>query len=207
MEWLIKGILLGISIGLLVGPLFFALIQAGMEYGFRKGFLFAAGIWISDFILLMLTYFIFKNIPLPTNTDDISPILIVICAAAFILIGLNIMLSPTKKMDHQYLPTSKLWTVLVTKGFIVNTMNPSAFLIWMSVATIANKITLKPSGAEILMFYLSIGITIIGLDLLKIFLGKKIALKFKDGILSKFKYVSGVFFIINGLYLVYVAIF
>ena len=194
MEWLIKGVLLGISIGLLVGPLFFALIQAGMEYGFRKGFLFAAGIWISDFILLMLTYFIFKNIPLPTNTDDISPILIVICAAAFILIGLNIMLSPTKKMDHQYLPTSKLWTVLVTKGFIVNTMNPSA-------------LTLKPSGAEILMFYLSIGITIIGLDLLKIFLGKKIALKFEDGILSKFKYVSGFFFVINGLYLVYIAIF
>ena len=52
MDIICQGILAGLWINILVGPIFFGLIQLAAERGARAGLIYAAGIWLSDILLV-----------------------------------------------------------------------------------------------------------------------------------------------------------
>ena len=54
---LLEGILLGPTLSLMIGPLFFAIVQAALSGGIRAGIAVAVGLWTSDLLFVLRTYF------------------------------------------------------------------------------------------------------------------------------------------------------
>ncbi len=53
---IVEGIGLGITLAILTGPAFFALLQTSIRNGYRSGIAFAIGVFISDTVLILLSY-------------------------------------------------------------------------------------------------------------------------------------------------------
>ncbi|MEP7197600.1 MAG: LysE family transporter [Saprospiraceae bacterium] len=202
MDWFLKGCLLGISIGLLIGPLFFALIHSAMQLGIKKAIVLALGTWISDFSLLLVSYFLMSKMVLPKNTSELQPIVIIICSAFFILAGLFTFLNKTSQNADQEVSVKflDLWHLFL-KGFLINTLNPAAIFIWIGLATMIRNLNTGFEEIATVLFYLGVVSMIISLDVAKIYLGKFISGKLKLGVIEKIKWVSGSAFIISGLLL------
>lgn len=198
-----KGCLLGLSIGLLIGPLFFALIQSGIQLGMRKSLVFAFGTWVSDFILLLTTYFLMREVVLPKSTNELAPHILILCSIALILAGAFIILmkntvKETKTVDFKM---TDHWHLLL-KGLFINTLNPAAFFIWIGLATVIRNLNPQNDQYIPLFFYFGVVGIIIFLDILKIYLGKLISGKIKSGLIDKVKWISGSAFILSGIVLI-----
>jgi threonine/homoserine/homoserine lactone efflux protein len=57
MQSLLEGISMGLLLSVMVGPVFFTLITGSMEHGFRYALVLAFGIFISDSLYALLTYY------------------------------------------------------------------------------------------------------------------------------------------------------
>ena len=54
---LIKGLFLGILLAISVGPVIFAIIKQSINYGHKAGYVFVAGVSLSDITLLVVCNF------------------------------------------------------------------------------------------------------------------------------------------------------
>ncbi len=200
MQFVTDGFLLGLTLSILLGPLFLALTQTGLKQGFRAGFSVALGIWISDFIIIFLSWYFVHQIGQWLNNPKFYNYLGF--AGVIILLGMG-MISLTKKptlLTERKPITSKSIIKNISKGFSVNTFNPFTFVFWFGIMT-TYMLTKNTKNHELFLLCSAIMVTIMTTDLLKVGLAKYISQKLNSTILDKINKTSGVLFIIFAIVL------
>jgi threonine/homoserine/homoserine lactone efflux protein len=137
LEAIVKGIGLGLLLVLSVGPVIFTIIKQSINNGYKGGFSFVAGVWISDLVLVLLSNFfseMVKDLLEFKNT-------IAYVGSSF-LAGMGIYYIFFKKVTLQAGEAELLRTFTKTdfsrialSGFLINTLNPSVLIFWLVNAT------------------------------------------------------------------------
>ena len=193
MEAIVKGILSGLGYGLLIGPLFFLSVRVILSQGFRHGIALIAGAFTSDCILVATSWWgagkleSISNDPLFQNWIGLF--------SGLLLLGFGISaLWPGKKprsMEAKAVlpPSKRRFTYL--QGLVLNSSNPSNWLFWLSIATVA-KSQADPGNDEYARIFMSAAlITLFTTDIVKAYLAHKIGSKLKPGMTEKIVRMAG----------------
>jgi threonine/homoserine/homoserine lactone efflux protein len=133
---IIKGFLMGLLLVISVGPVIFTIIKQSINNGKEGGFSFVAGVWVSDFIWVILSNTFSEFV---TGMLDFKQPIGIAGSAILISMGIfylffkkvnvhpeDISLPPLQASDH---------AKLALQGFIINTFNPGVMGFWLTSAT------------------------------------------------------------------------
>src|SRR5690606_2046297 len=153
-----NGILFGLLLTIFIGPVFFALIQTSIERGFYAGVFMAIGIALSDTIYVSISYFGISQL---VSTESVN--LWLGLAGGFIMIGFGVasLLKPVRAPEFQGVKVQGKIRLLreTFKGFLLNGINPSVFLFWIGIATMAT-VNNNYSNADAITFFAAIIVTV-----------------------------------------------
>ncbi len=136
LEAILKGLAMGLLLVISVGPVIFTIIKQSINNGKEGGFSFVIGVWVSDFLLVVLSN-VFSEL-VTRMLDFKKPIGI---AGSLFLIGMGVFylffkkvslhpedvsLPPLKASDH---------AKIAIQGFLLNTLNPAVIAFWLTAAT------------------------------------------------------------------------
>lgn len=170
---LLEGISMGLLLSVIVGPVFFTLITNSMEYGFRYASMLAFGIFCSDTLYVILTYF---GVSFLANSPYFQ--LILGYVGGLILLGFGISSLLKKRMirpNSGGLPILKAKKrTAFAKGFSINGINPFVMLFWISIASL---VSLKTDwkSFQVFNYYSGILLTVFVIDLGKSFIAKQLS--------------------------------
>ncbi|MEY4134380.1 MAG: hypothetical protein RL386_730 [Bacteroidota bacterium] len=173
-----EGIKIGVVLTLMIGPLFFTLVQTGIEEGFKAGAIVGAGIWVSDFLFILLVYggmsFVAKHL------HGLNIFMGVGGSALLASFGLVQLVTSPKRAFLQDAEgricsgsRSSSRFSLWMKGFLINTVNPFTLFFWLGLMGAVAVREVSSPGDAVAFFSGILSIIIIG-DLAKVLLAKKI---------------------------------
>lgn len=188
------------------GPAFFTLIQTSLERGFRPAFRLAFGIFLSDSLLVAISFLGASRL---FSDPAASKIIGVVGGIILVLIGIytfrkKVQLQKVMENHGEEIRMPSHWKDFF-KGFFTNMANPATWIFWfVSVGTISAKYTTEAGEVVhfrvILFFLMTLG-TVFAMDTLKSFVAHRIK-KFINartvGIVNK---VVGVLLVLFGIYL------
>jgi threonine/homoserine/homoserine lactone efflux protein len=186
-ETILAGILMGVTLAVTVGPSFFGMITLSIAKGRSNGFKFAAGVNLSDlFIVVGLTL---ASKPMIEVVQYKTTLLY---SALFLLIyGIGSLFFVSKKKQQNSIKNPFI------NGLVINTSNPSVYLIWIGFSAIC------PDKLLMIYYLFTILLVNFSIDILKV----AIAARMKDFIspnLKKYsKYILSITFIVTGSILFY----
>lgn len=178
-EAILKGFAMGLLLALSVGPVIFTVIKHSINNGKAGGFSFVAGVWISDFLLVVLSNAFSEMV---TRLMDFKMVIGVAGSAFLIGMGLfylflkkvhihpeDVALPPMKSSDH---------AKMALQGFLLNTLNPAVMAFWLTAAT---AIAITHSVRDRIIIFATALIMNMGADVIKVTLAgrlrKKMTLK------------------------------
>lgn len=168
-----EGVAMGLLLSVIVGPVFFTLIASSMQHGFRYAAVLALGIFASDSLYSIMTYF---GVSFLANAAWFEEVLGY--AGGLILVGFGISSLMKRQEDsaadgRQDPPLGRKRNAFA-KGFGINGINPFVLLFWISIASL---LSLKDAWSEgqIFVYYFGILVTVLGTDLLKAFVAKQLS--------------------------------
>ena len=126
----INGIFYSFGFLLALGPAFFYLLSLSITKGFRSGAMFAAGIVVSDLVIMAVIYFgfgkYFDNENFKAGFSLIGGVILVLMGVKF-LIEKDLNIERGEDLVEESLVGHSL------KGFLMNISNPFAFIIWLTI--------------------------------------------------------------------------
>ena len=133
-EPILKGLLLGLILSISIGPVIFAILKQSLTNGHKAGYIFVAGVSISDIVLLFICNFFTSFFVMALSHKA----LIAMLGAGFLLI-LSLYTLFFKKIKfkegaldkEKLLSKTDLFKIFIS-GFFMNTLNPSVFLFWFA---------------------------------------------------------------------------
>ncbi|MCB0568959.1 MAG: LysE family transporter [Phaeodactylibacter sp.] len=177
MNLIFDGVKLGLILAILVGPIFFALIQAGVEQGARAGSMVGLGIWASDVLFILGSYFGISWVSKAVEGPHFALYLGIGGSITLVFFGLaTLITAPRTGHNPQWAKSairSSSYISLWLKGFLINTVNPFTFFFWIGVTT-TMVMDGGLDGGEASLFFGGILSTIIITDLTKVILAKRI---------------------------------
>ncbi len=205
-EAILKGFGLGLILALSVGPVIFTILKQSINNGYRGGFSFVAGVWVSDIFLVVLS-----NTFSQLVTDALEFRSTIGYVGSIFLIGMGIYFVFFKKVkmsgeDGSMTPTfsrSDFMKVFLS-GFFINTLNPSVILFWLVNATAfaAN----HSLWQRVLIFSVCLGLNMIA-DIIKVLMAGKIRQKLNAQNISVINKISGTILMLFGAALIYGLLF
>ncbi len=201
MQYILEGALFGLTLSILLGPIFIALTQSSIEKGYKAGLSVGAGIWVSDFLFIALTYEFVHRITHIVNGEYFQLSMGIIGGIVLISFGIYSLFSKLKELSPTEISGAKSYLGFFMKGFLVNTINPFTFIFWISVITtyvLARKVT----GWDSIAFLGSILAVIIITDSLKVFLAQLLRKRLKSIHLLWINRVAGAALTIFGILLI-----
>ena len=204
-EAIIKGLAMGLLLALSVGPVIFTVIKHSINNGKAGGFSFVVGVWISDFILIVLSNAFSE---LVTRVMDYKMEIGMVGSAFLIGMGLfylflkkvhlhpdNIALPPMKSSDH---------AKIALQGFLLNSLNPAVMAFWLTAAT-AIAITHTPTE-RLIIFSTALALNIAA-DIFKVKLAGKLRKKLTLKNVRLINKISGLILLIFGTVLLLGVVF
>lgn len=201
LEAVLKGLAMGLLLALSVGPVIFTIVKHSISNGRAGGFSFVIGVWISDFLLIVLSNAFSQ---LVTTLLDFRMV-IGVTGSAF-LIGMGIFylflkkihfhpedmdLPPLKKSDH---------AKISLQGFLLNTLNPAVMIFWLTASTaIAITHTIRD---RIIIFSTALLVNM-GADVFKVILAGKVRKKLTLKNIRLINKISGLILLIFGAVLLF----
>lgn len=187
---LLEGIGFGIGLAFLIGPVFFTLIQISIDKGERIGATLAFGIVCSDFLIMLITYLFLEGL---RSLAYFDAVLAVLGGAALIVIGIGMVFKKARieQVEDSDIAKKDFYKAF-TKGFLLNTLNPFAFVFW---AGISSMLSLR-DGFKAMhewVFLIGLLLSVFCTDLLKVYMSKKIKRLLKPQALLWINRLSGVF--------------
>lgn len=169
MDVLIKGILAGLAYALLLGPLFFMSLKITLSQGLRNGFSLIAGAFLSDFSLVLLSWWGASRLETVTSQTAFQTTFGLAGAVLLFGFGLHAVVSNRKQKEggKSMEKTKKRYAAI--QGFTINILNPSNWLFWLSMATAARAGSEAPR-----LFLFSALLTVFLSDISKILLARRL---------------------------------
>ncbi|MGK7388921.1 MAG: LysE family translocator [Candidatus Cyclobacteriaceae bacterium M2_1C_046] len=192
---ILKGILFGLVLAMLIGPVFFMLIQTSIEKGFMPGFLVAVGISLSDTLYILISYFGLTNLLAEETMEKYLGL-----AGGVILVGFGIFsfFKSRKKREIKLNVQQKGFKRHIIKGFMVNGLNPMVLFFWIGAISLAT-IEYELKGSYILIFFISIILTVFITDLIKVYLAHKLRTFVTPRFIKILNIITGVVMVTFGI--------
>lgn len=197
---LFKGIQLGLvlSVTFSLGPVFFSLLQTGLQRGFRSGALMAAGISISD-----LSYAFICQLGLSQLVHNHKSAIALVGGIIAVVFGIATMRKKTSVAAlATAAPPPRGTFRYVSKGFLLNSVNPSVVLFWIGMASVASS-QIKNNHAEAYVFLFGIIAALFSTDLLKLHFARRLKNHLNSRVLDWVNRVVGIALVLFGGWLVY----
>lgn len=199
-EAILKGVAMGLLLVISVGPVVFTVIKQSINNGKAGGFSFVAGVWISDFILIILSN-LFSE--LVTMILDFKMQIGITGSAFLIAMGLYYIFFkkvhihpeeitiPLKGSDH---------VRIAIQGFLLNTLNPAVIAFWLTTAT---AIAVSHSIRDRIIIFATALLFNITADILKVKLAGKLRKKLTIKNIRLVNKISGSVLLIFGTVLLF----
>lgn len=205
MNAIFEGAALGLSLAFIFGfgPAFFALIQTALNRGFWKSVLLAFGIFINDFMVVVLA--LLGSVSLIKGSENYK-LLGIIGGSLLIIFGI---VTFKRKQVTQNRKEERVngnhAIVYIGKGFLLNLANPFVWLFWLTVAVSATA-TYKADTYSLTLFFATALGTIFITDILKVFTASRLKHLLTDKFLILINKIAGASLIIFGIFLIIRAI-
>jgi threonine/homoserine/homoserine lactone efflux protein len=201
---MIQDILMAIPLGLLlsflIGPVFFIILETAATKGFRAAIVFDLGVVTAD--LLFIAIAIFSSYRLINSIKD-EPALYIFGGLIMVTYGL-ISFIKLKKATRMINESTELefikndYKSLYFKGFILNFINVGVLGFWLLIALTFGPI-LELKTSRLVVFFTSVIVTYLLVDLVKMFLAKKLKNKMTPLNILKIKKLTSILLIVFGL--------
>ena len=193
MEIIQNGVIFGILISFMLGPAFFILMETSIKKGFKAAIFLDIGILLSDAIYLLAAFFVAEKINLWLTTNSFVKY---IAGSIFILLGavsvykniINIKsnTSTINKVKEIETDTSKKIIYpfqLLIKGLGLHAINPGVLIFWIAASTYATN-ELKLGDFQLLSFFGITLLTMLIVDVFKIYFSSRLKEKLDNKVLS-----------------------
>jgi threonine/homoserine/homoserine lactone efflux protein len=204
-EAILKGLAMGLLLVISVGPVIFTVIKQSINNGRAGGFSFVIGVWISDFLLVVLSN-LFSE--LVTTLLDFK-VQIGIAGSAFLIsMGLyyiffkkvhfhpeDLALPPLKSSDH---------AKIALQGFLLNTLNPAVMAFWLTAAT---AIAVSHSIRDRIIIFATALILNMSADIVKVSVAGKLSKKLTIKNIRLINKISGLILVTFGTVLLFGVLF
>jgi len=195
-----QGIILGLTLSALLGPALFTLLQTSIHRGLKAGIFLAFGIFLSDVSVVYLA--LLGALQLINQKNNY---MIVGVIGGSILIGFGIYtflhkihIDDDNKGIEVRVPGPLTY---VLKGFFLNIMNPFVWFFWIS-AMVGVSATLGGDKYRIMTFFIGTLVTVLGADILKVFIAHRIKDHLNVKILVLVNHLVGIFLVVFGIFLI-----
>lgn len=185
---ILEGLELGLLLSMMIGPVFFALVTTSMDQGFKQAAILAFGVFLSDLVYVLVTYFGIQALTFIPNVE-----LYLGFFGGLLLIGFGISFfrkkiteSPSNSSQSRAFQGKALM-----QGFGINGINPFVMLFWLSIASL---VSIKSNWgiSDRVLFYAALLFTVFGIDLAKAFLAGKLAHLMSPRVRKALQVVAGV---------------
>lgn len=201
---MIQDILMAIPLGILlcfmIGPVFFILLETAATKGFRAALVFDFGVVTADFIFIAIAYF--SSYRLINSIKD-EPALYIFGGLIMVTYGVIsfIKLKRAAKLQEEVIELEiikKNYRSLYFKGFLLNFINVGVLGFWLLIfITFGPQLQLKTS--RLALFFASVILTYLMVDLIKIVLAKKLKNKMTASNILKIKKLTSILLVIFGI--------
>jgi len=200
---ILSGIPLGLFLAFMVGPAFFILLETAAIKGFKAAFAFDIGVILADIVFIFTAYFSTNQL-LRSIKDD--PGLFIFGGGVLTIYGL---IAYIKAKNATYTNADfevqklkrKDYLGIVAKGFLLNFINIGVLGFWLGLLIIFGP-SLEMEASRLVIFFTSIIVTYLLVDVLKILLAKKLNNKLTPRRITLFKKGISFLLIIFGLILI-----
>lgn len=205
LQAIIAGFLLGCGLALITGPIFFALIQTSMSFGRLKAQVLGSGIWFSDILFAILLLYFSQYIEREISWDHPWIRMLSLLGGGVILsVGVHQLAQRFRSYRQKKLELSGKYLFLFSKGFAINTFNPFTLFFWIGLIT-GSKLGVDYSDNELLALVITLLVTIIVGDNLKIFFAERLGRAIRNKWKERLEFFTGLMFLSFGIYLVYLS--
>lgn len=206
MNALYEGILLGLTLAFVFGfgPAFFALIQTAVHRGFWSGILLAFGIFLNDLIIVILGLLGSVNVIRGSENYELMGII-----GGAVLIVFGIVTFSRNKVNRDSDENSNgnpNALVFITKGFLLNLLNPFVWIFWLTVIVSATATYKANTNSLILFFSGTLGVVFLS-DIFKVFMASKLTTILNDKFLVTINKIAGIALMLFGIFLILRAVF
>jgi threonine/homoserine/homoserine lactone efflux protein len=200
---ILSGIPLGFFLAFMVGPAFFILLETAAIRGFRAAFAFDAGVIIADIVFIFIAYFSTNQL-LRSIKDD--PALFIFGGGILTIYGLIAYIKTRKttytKADFEVQKLKRKDIIgIIGKGFLLNFINIGVLGFWLGLIIIFGP-TMEMEGSRLIVFFTTIILTYLVVDVFKILLAKKLNKKLTPRRIALFKKGISFLLIIFGIILI-----
>lgn len=173
---ILAAIPLGFFLAFLLGPVFFVLLETAAIKGFRAAFFFDLGVILADIIFLLIAYLSTSKL-LKSLKDD--PALYIFGGVILATYGMMTFIQTRKiiPIENETSEFRKLsrndYLGLAAKGFLLNFINIGVLGFWLGLIIVFGP-TLEMDSNRMVLFFTTILVTYLILDIFKILLAKKL---------------------------------
>ena len=131
---ILKGLLLGLILSISIGPVIFAILKQSLTNGHKAGYLFVAGVSISDISLLFICNFFTSFFTLALAHKAFIALLgagFLLVMSVYTLFFKKIVFEGGEDSKEKLMSKKDLVSTFLS-GFFMNTLNPSVFLFWFA---------------------------------------------------------------------------
>lgn len=200
---LIKGLVLGVFLAISVGPVIFAILKQSINNGHKAGYIFVAGISVSDICIVLVCNLFTSlfNLALSHKTA------IAIAGSIFLVsLGVYTLFFKKVKTDEDNKIVNKTFrkrdlAAIFASGFLINILNPGVFLFWFAWTTaiiVDSQTTAHPVEYRSIVFITCL-LFVLLTDIAKVALASRLRSKLTPDILRIINKISGLILIGFGI--------
>jgi threonine/homoserine/homoserine lactone efflux protein len=200
---ILTGLPWGIFLSFMIGPVFFILIETSITKGFRAALAFDFGVVFGDIFFIGIAYL--GSYRLISNLKD-KPALFIFGGILMLSYGIISFVKLNKEETIKYEAIDKeiikknYWN-LFAKGFFLNIINIGVLGFWLAIIfSVGPK--LKMQTPRMITFFISVILTYLIMDCLKILLAKQLKSKLTPVNILKIKKGISIVLIIFGVALI-----
>lgn len=195
-----QGFVFGIALAFSLGPSFFGLIQTSLKRGYHSGIAMAIGIFISDFIYLLLAWF-----GLSAWLMDEKYAIPVGITGGVLLIGYGIYQfvkkTQVQNVEGEIPEQKNSYGAMALKGFLMNLFNPFVIFLWIGAISFATT-KFNNDVPIILTFFTTTLATILITDIGKTLASHKIKSYLNENWIHRVNQIAGIIMMISGVVLI-----
>jgi len=201
---ILTGIPWGVLLSFMIGPVFFILLETSIIKGFRAALVFDLWVILGDVFFIIIAYL--GSYRLIQSLNDNSSLFIFggfvmmdYCFISFIGTKKEKKVK-TKTIDNEII--KKNYLGLFLKGFFLNIINIGVLGFWLAVIiSVGPKLEMESS--RIITFFISVIITYLAIDCIKIVLAKQLKHKMTPSNIYKIKRGISIVLMVFGFALIF----